>query len=297
MKPLILIIDDYKDILDTLKMILEFNNFNVLTANNSKEALEVLSTHKIPPDLIISDIMMPGMNGYELFNKITLNSNWNHIPFIFLSAKSSPEDIRYGKELGADDYLTKPFNEEDLLAIIRGKIERNKTSKLISKEVYSLLSSINIPENLKKKKEKKTLEEIVLCWVIWDDVYGPKLKEYYTINNKLSYSIDKISFQLYNAAATVYGQEGFSKPEGILLNIDNIKRDGYIFFDSYPDENQRSGEQEFMLGIIALNINYFYSLKIKKILSELSEKIKNNKEYTLREYWESISDLLALPII
>ncbi|MBY9006046.1 MAG: response regulator [Candidatus Lokiarchaeota archaeon] len=292
MNPLILIIDDYKDILDTLKMILEFNNFDVITANNSEEALDVLSSIETPPDLIISDIMMSGMNGYELFNKITTNTNWNHIPFIFLSAKSSPEDIRFGKELGVDDYLTKPFNEEDLLAIIRGKIERKKTSQLISKKVYNLLSSINIPKNI-KKKHKKELDEIILCWVIWDDTYGPKLKKYYSISNKLSFSIEKVSFQLYNAAATVYGQEGFSKAEGILLNIDNISRDGYILFDSYPDINQRSGEQEFMLGVIALNINYFYSLKIKKILSELSQKIKDNKDYDFQNYWESISNLLG----
>ena len=295
MKPLILVIDDYQDILDNLKMILEFNNFNVITSKNSKEAIKILSSIENPPNLIISDIMMPEMDGYELFKQITSQIKWNHIPFIFLSAKSSPEEIRFGKMLGIDDYLTKPFNEEDLLAIIKGKLKRNKESQLITKEVYKLLTSENISLKLKKQQEEE-LNEIVICWIMWDDSYGPKLEDFFSINNKLSYSIEKVAFQLYNAATTVYGQEGFSKSEGILLNIDNINRQSYIFFDSYPDDNQRSGEQEYMLGVIAMRINYLTSLKIKRIFSNLSQKIKNNKDWNFQNYWEKISKILASSI-
>ncbi len=295
MKPLILVIDDYQDILANLKIILTLNNFEVITSNNGKEALETLLTLKNPPEVIISDIMMPEMNGYELFSKITSNPSWNHIPFIFLSAKTAPEDVRFGKMLGIDDYITKPFKEEDLIAIIKGKLERKKNSQLISKEIFNLLSTLNISKQTENLDED--LDEIILCWVLWDDAYGPKLKEFYTTKKKLTYSIEKISFQLYNAASTIYGQEGFTKAEGILLNIDNIKKQGYIYFDSYPDESRRSGEQEYMLGVIAPKINYLDSLMLKKVFAELSDKIKNKMKGDLQKYWENISEILTNSII
>jgi DNA-binding response OmpR family regulator len=76
------------------------------------------------PDLILADIMMPLMDGYAFYERVRANPYLNHIPFIFLTAKSSEVDVRLGKELGADDYLTKPFSPEDLLASVRGKLRR-----------------------------------------------------------------------------------------------------------------------------------------------------------------------------
>ena len=114
MKPLILVIDDYQDILDNLKMILSLNNFEVITSKNGKEALETLLTLKTLPEVIISDIMMPEMNGYDFFKTVSESPKWNRTPFLFLTARTSPTDVRFGKMLGVDDYLTKPFKKEDL---------------------------------------------------------------------------------------------------------------------------------------------------------------------------------------
>ena len=110
-----------------IKMILEHNNYNVITADNGKSALKLLMEMIEIPDLILSDIMMPEMDGYHFIKQTSKNLKLLHIPFIFLTALDSPEDKRLGKLLGADDYLTKPINEEDLLASIGGKI----LSKLI----------------------------------------------------------------------------------------------------------------------------------------------------------------------
>ena len=68
--------------------------------------------------------MMPVMDGYAFYEKVRANPYLNHLPFIFLTAKSSEVEVRFGKELGADDYLTKPFSPEDLLASVRGKLKR-----------------------------------------------------------------------------------------------------------------------------------------------------------------------------
>ena len=95
-----------------------------LSAKNGKEAIEVLQNSSIPPDLIVSDILMPEMDGYELFKIISSNANWNTIPFIFLSAKASPDVIRLGRILGVDDYVTKPVDEELLQSLIENKIHK-----------------------------------------------------------------------------------------------------------------------------------------------------------------------------
>jgi len=114
-------------------MTLEHNKCQVVIAENGKKGLEVLSELKDRPDLIICDIMMPEMNGYDFFDAVSNDAAYGDIPFIFLSALDTPEDIRLGKILGADDYLTKPINEDDLLAVIAGKIKRSKKVSFINK--------------------------------------------------------------------------------------------------------------------------------------------------------------------
>ena len=121
-KQVILVVDDEPVILDSLSDILSIHGFQVLKSSNGLEALETLRDQI--PDLILADIMMPEMNGYQLYNRIRQNPEWVWIPFIFLTAKGEAEDIRFGKELGADDYLMKPIDAEDLIAAILGKLRR-----------------------------------------------------------------------------------------------------------------------------------------------------------------------------
>ena len=123
-KDVILVVEDYEAILFNLRLLLELQDYEVLTAKNGREALEVLNNSIKRPDLIISDILMPEMDGYDLLEKVSNNPKWNMIPFIFLSAKASPDEIRQGKLLGVDDYLTKPIDEELLLSLIKNKIHK-----------------------------------------------------------------------------------------------------------------------------------------------------------------------------
>lgn len=118
----ILIVDDEPVILDSLADILRVHGFQVLKAANGLEALAILQNHT--PDLILADITMPEMNGYHLFNRVRQKPEWLRIPFVFLTAKGQAEDIRFGKELGADDYLMKPIDADDLIAAILGKLRR-----------------------------------------------------------------------------------------------------------------------------------------------------------------------------
>jgi two-component system sensor histidine kinase/response regulator len=104
----------------------------VITASNGVEALDLLGDVK--PDLIISDIMMPDVDGYQFHAQVRRRPELLAIPFIFLTARGGRDDIRRGKELGVDDYLTKPFDEEDLLIAVRAKLSRWEDLKRIQDE-------------------------------------------------------------------------------------------------------------------------------------------------------------------
>ncbi len=287
----ILIVDDNEDILFHLQILLEENNYVVKTAINSKDALKLLSEIKAPPDLIISDIMMPGMNGYDFFTTVSNTPQWNRIPFLFLTAKSTPEDIRLGKMLGVDDYITKPFKKEDLIASISGKIARNKKSNLIDKEIKHLLSS----ENVRIQSSIFDKDQLFLCLIIvyWNDITGPTVKEAYPPDKNLPLSINNIGKQLFHAATSIYGHDKITNAQGILLNIENISNKGYLFFDSFPDDSERYGEKQYMLSVITPSLTYFDSLNIREILKEVSEKIKKKQEWDIKEYWGKILEILS----
>jgi len=291
LNPLIFVVDDNLVLLQNLRHLLEVNYYDVVTANNGKVALELLSTLERVPEVIISDITMPEMDGYDLFETVSNNEMLNHIPFIFLSGRNTPEDVRFGKMLGVDDYLTKPFVIEDLLAIIMGKISRNKNIKEINAKIEVLLSSVKMNTIPSISEEEKS--HVILLVVFWDDKTGPKLVSNFPDNGNTSFSIEKVGQQLFHAIVSLYGYEDISKAEGILLNIENFKRKGYIFFDAFQDDTVRGGERRFMIGLVAPKINYFDSLKIKEIFNEISSKIKGQKDWDIENYWEKLSTILV----
>jgi two-component system OmpR family response regulator len=118
----ILLVDDEPDLLDNLSLTLEMAGYQTITANDGFEALNVLQTK--PVGLILADISMPCMDGYQLFNQIRENPKWTTIPFIFLTGCRflSDKEIRYGKDMGVDEYLTKPIRSEQLLLAVLSKL-------------------------------------------------------------------------------------------------------------------------------------------------------------------------------
>jgi DNA-binding response OmpR family regulator len=118
----ILLADDQPDLRAMLSLTLESAGFQVLRSSDGLEALAILQAHAV--DLILADIAMPRLNGYQLYQRVRENPRWLAIPFIFLTARTLDSDIRYGKELGVDDYLTKPIEPEDLLAAVYGRLRR-----------------------------------------------------------------------------------------------------------------------------------------------------------------------------
>ena len=122
----ILIIEDNDDIRESTAEILELAGYETFTADNGKIGVEQATKHH--PDLILCDIMMPELDGYGVLYLLHKNPQTATIPFIFITAKSERADMRKGMEMGADDYLTKPFDDIELLNAIEGRLKKNKTS-------------------------------------------------------------------------------------------------------------------------------------------------------------------------
>ena len=122
MEKTILVIDDNTDIRENTAEILELAGYKTLTAENGKKGVEAATKGK--PDLIVCDIMMPELDGYGVLHLLRKNSGTENIPFIFLTAKTERSDFRKGMEMGADDYVTKPFEDIELLNAIEVRLKK-----------------------------------------------------------------------------------------------------------------------------------------------------------------------------
>ena len=120
----ILIIEDNPQMRENLALMLEMEGFAVSRAEDGQRGLEVARSH--PPDLILCDVMMPGLDGHGVLKALRADPATATIPLIFLTAKGEKLDQRAGMNLGADDYLVKPVAKEDVLAAIRARLERQQ---------------------------------------------------------------------------------------------------------------------------------------------------------------------------
>ena len=124
MEKTILVIDDNKDIRENTAEILELAGYKTSTAENGKKGVEAAIKEK--PDLIVCDIMMPELDGYGVLHLLRKNADTQNIPFIFLTAKTERSDFRKGMEMGADDYVTKPFDDIELLNAIEVRLKKSE---------------------------------------------------------------------------------------------------------------------------------------------------------------------------
>lgn len=138
----ILIIEDETILRENIVDFLELKNFKTYQAKNGLDALEIL--HKDVPDIIISDIAMPVFNGIQLLKIIRKNDKYNHIPFIFLTAKAEKDDLRAGMLNGADDYIIKPFTFDVFYNSINTRINRLKQLQEFKQNDFSFSKSVTL---------------------------------------------------------------------------------------------------------------------------------------------------------
>jgi two-component system, OmpR family, alkaline phosphatase synthesis response regulator PhoP len=120
-KKRVLIADDEQDIVETIKFNLELENIYCIVAYDGEEAL--LKVKKEPPDLILMDVMMPKINGYKVCRLLKFDEMYKNIPIIMLTARAQKQDMETGAETGADKYLTKPFDMDSLVALVKKYLE------------------------------------------------------------------------------------------------------------------------------------------------------------------------------
>ena len=156
----ILLIEDNVDVRENTAEILELANYKVLQAENGKLGVEI--AQKMKPDLIICDIMMPVLDGYGVIHLLNKSNETASIPFIFLTAKSERLDYRKGMEMGADDYISKPFDDIELLNAVESRLRKKEILKTeFSKNIdglYDFLDEIKKVDDLKKISVDKRIK-------------------------------------------------------------------------------------------------------------------------------------------
>lgn len=133
----VLVVEDHKPMSRAIQDILESEGYEVVTAVDGMEALETMQVRR--PDIILADIMMPRLDGYDLYREVRARPEWTPIPFVFLTARSEREDRLQGKLLGAEDYVTKPFDAEELLVIVRSRLKRARAIQEATETTFEQL--------------------------------------------------------------------------------------------------------------------------------------------------------------
>lgn len=163
----VLLIEDNPEVRENTSEILSLANYEVLVAENGRMGVEIAQKQK--PDLIICDIMMPELDGYGVLHILSKNEHTAAIPFIFLTAKTEKTDIRKGMNLGADDYLTKPFDDTDLLNAIEARFRKSDMQQKhydatpegldnFIRDAQNILNLKNLGKDRKLKPVKKKTE-------------------------------------------------------------------------------------------------------------------------------------------
>lgn len=151
---LILVVEDDTAIREIVRDILIDAGYEVIDAANGRLALRAIE-QGATPDLILADVMMPEMDGYELIRQLHASPQWITIPFVFLSALTNSEDVNRARELGSDDYLFKPFKTDDLLRVVRSKLARRQAVRLFdTREAH--LQTLALLANVIEMRDQNT---------------------------------------------------------------------------------------------------------------------------------------------
>jgi CheY-like chemotaxis protein len=294
----ILIVDDEHNLRETIIDLLTHNNFDVKGAANGQDALKILENWI--PDLIISDIMMPIMNGYEFHDIVKENQKLNQIPFIFLTAKNDSDEMEKCALMGVDHFLSKPFKINDLIKIIDVKIERFlkikignikpnvSNSQYFSHEVNTPLNGILGPIDLLIKHQKKLKENEINMFYESIKTSGTRLNR--TLKNSILYDNlinDKLDF--INDSSTEILNE-FLKVKNKITKIDKTALERIQFEIDKSDIKIDEEYLHFILYELLDNALKFSKMDKKVIVSGK----RHNAEFyelTIQDYGIGFSEI------
>src|SRR6185436_3869627 len=182
----VLVIDDHAGIRENTAEILELAGYKTFTAENGKKGVEAALKEK--PDVIVCDIMMPELDGYGVLHLLRKNPEAQNIPFIFLTAKTERSDFRKGMEMGADDYVTKPFDDIELLNAIEIRLKKAEVMKqkyaLSEQGINQFLKDVKDAGMIDQLSEKYSIETYTKKQALYQEGKRPRFL-YYLVKGKV----------------------------------------------------------------------------------------------------------------
>jgi DNA-binding NarL/FixJ family response regulator len=189
----LLVVDDEPNLLKAVSARLRAEGYEVMTARSGQEAIIELALRI--PDLIISDIRMPGMDGYALVRHLRTVQGMELLPVIFLSARDQPADRIAGFRAGVDAYLTKPFEPDELLAIIAGILERvRRTHAGIARMVHGVAAPSQLPEGESLTVAEERVAGLVACGKSNKEIASDLGLSIRTVEKHISHILEKTGF-------------------------------------------------------------------------------------------------------
>lgn len=281
---LILIVDDHQPAAEMASRIFESRGFDVICAYEGHEALR--HAYEYLPDLIVLDVMMPGLNGFEVLQQLRENENTANIPTILVTAKDTPDDIEHGLRLGADDYLPKPFDPRELIARAHSKIEARQLRDQLSRRTRELQSLLRVGEELSYSLDVQELERLVLyltldllpgdiAIVYLLDEYGNLVDATVNDKDRIGVDTDYDNDAIYNAIkdwkmaqiwSTLADSPIVNYPFGLIVPMEQLGQvHGFLIIASEANEFDES-QMRLLQGIarqasLALRNAELYELK------------------------------------
>ena len=226
----ILLIEDNNELRENLAEILELSNYTVFTAEDGKKGVEIALSEM--PDLIVCDIMMPVLDGYGVLHLLNKHIETYGIPFIFLTAKSEKTDLRKGMEMGADDYLTKPFDGIELLNAIEIRLKKAESIKQHaaknSEDVSAFIKDVNKAANIKLTSAERELYDYKKKQLLYTEGQRPKAVYYIKSGKIKTYKTNEEGKELIT---NIYSTGDFFGYSYILEEI-NYKENAEALEDS-----------------------------------------------------------------
>jgi DNA-binding response OmpR family regulator len=282
----ILVIDDNKEIRENTAEILELAGYKTLTAENGKKGVEVALTQK--PALIICDIMMPELDGYGVLHLLRKNDETQNTPFIFLTAKTERSDFRKGMEMGADDYVTKPFDDIELLNAVEVRLKKLEIldNKYASSPqgLTQFLKDVQNAGLIKQLSEQYDVEHYNKKQTLYSEGKRPRFL-YYLVTGKVK------AFQTHEDGKE-YITDLFSAGSFIgytaLIEDKNYNDNATILEDA---EIMQIPREEFM-GMIYNDINI-----ANKFIQIITQNVKEKEERLLNLAYSSLRKRVAKALV
>lgn len=284
----ILLIEDDQVVRENTAELLELANYKVITAKDGK--IGIIKAKEQQPDLIICDIMMPELNGYGVLQILSKEAATKQIPFIFLSAKTEHKDIRKGMDLGADDYITKPFDESELFSAIESRLAK----VAILKETLQFENDIVLETS---ENEIKNLEHL-------KNYFNDKVDEYsFKAGEMIYHEGDNSNFVylIYKGVVKTYkiDEQGKELIKGLH------KEDDFFGFTSFThnipyQESAAAIEDTKVLRLLKRNLknilqkNYHVTLEL---IDYLTDNVSEIKDHLLQMAYSSVRKKTATTIL